>query len=542
MGACAGRYVLGIDSSTQSTSAVLLDRETFSTVAEARVRYRDDSRLARYGLGEGAPILPPIEEGEASQPAALFADALDALFQELPADLLARVDAVNVSAQQHGQVWISGQGRRAIAGLRAISHPQRQRAAVLAGEELAERLKGGFAMDRAPIWMSANAHVEADMIRDALGGSHAITARSGSDSPMRFSGPMLARMAKLNPVAYGTTATVHLISSYIAGLLAGNPDAPIDWGNGSGTGLMAWESRAWDSDLIDATAAAGILSGGAEGLRARLPALCHPLTIIGTIAEYFSARYGVNPHCAIVASSGDNPQSKVLAPGVLLSLGTSFVIMGEGGEPVTSANAMYDGMGRPFLFGCRTNGSLAWERIRADHGGANDFESAERALAAAAPGGAVRILQISEESFPRSPAMDIGITGNFAHDYAGVVDASLGLLEIGSRFFNLPDLPIAVTGGAAASHGVLRRAASIWGRPILPIADAGAALGAAVAAACALVPEAGREALMDRAIGACARPGKSVEPEPDLVRAYRAPGGYLDRLKGAFTRAGGCLD
>ena len=32
--------VLGIDSSTQSTSAVVLDRATFETVAEAKVRYR----------------------------------------------------------------------------------------------------------------------------------------------------------------------------------------------------------------------------------------------------------------------------------------------------------------------------------------------------------------------------------------------------------------------------------------------------------------------------------------------------------------------
>ena len=535
------RYALGIDSSTQGCSGVILDLETFGTVAEARVRYRDDPRLAGYGLGKGAPILPPLEDGEASQPAALYADALDALFQDLPADLLARVDVMNVSAQQHGQVWISGRGRRAIADLRRPAVAGSTRAG------LAVRLEGGFALDRAPIWMSANTRAEADAIRDAMGGSRAVTARSGSDSPLRFSGAALARMAGLFPSAFGNTATVHLISSFIAALLSGNPDAPIDWGNGSGTGLMDWKLRAWDGELLAATAAAtrtaaGPLPGGAEALRTRLPALRHPLANIGTIAEYFTARYGVNPGCAVVASSGDNPQSKVLAPGVMLSLGTSFVIMGEGGEPLPSANAMYDGLGRPFLFGCRTNGSLTLERIRADHGAADDFGSAEAALASVAPGSVLRILQVSEESFPRSPAMNVGAAGEFACDYAGAVDASLGLLELASRSFAGGGLPITATGGAAASRGVLRRAASIWGRTILPIADAGAALGAAVAAACALAPAASRDSLVDRARLACARPGAPVEPEPALLRAYRAPGAYLDRLKDAFIRSGGALD
>ena len=74
--------VLGIDSSTQSTSAVVLDRAGFGLVAEARVRYRDDPRLASYGLSEAAPILPPRESGEADQPAALFLAALDALLSD----------------------------------------------------------------------------------------------------------------------------------------------------------------------------------------------------------------------------------------------------------------------------------------------------------------------------------------------------------------------------------------------------------------------------------------------------------------------------
>ena len=110
--------VLGIDSSTQSTTAVALDGATFETVAEAKIRYRDDPRLASYGLSEGAPILPPREPGEADQPAALFLDALEALFDDLGPAILGRVAAIDVSAQQHGQVFLGAAGAAAMSALR----------------------------------------------------------------------------------------------------------------------------------------------------------------------------------------------------------------------------------------------------------------------------------------------------------------------------------------------------------------------------------------------------------------------------------------
>lgn len=526
-----GRFVLGIDSSTQSTTAVILDRGSFQVAAEVKVRYRDDPALEHYGLGDGTPILPPLEEGEASQPPSLFLEALDLVFSKLPPEILAKTDAVNVSAQQHGQVWLSEAGCRAIAALRTSDG--------LRGTNLTERFTGGFALGRAPIWMSANTKAEADAIRRLIGGTTAVTACSGSDSPLRFSGAVLARSARLSPEAYQAASRVHLISSFIAAVLAGRPDTPVDWGNGSGTGMMNWKRRDWDQGLLTATAKAGGLPGGAAGLAAKLTPIAHPLAVVGRIAAYFSERYGLPAACAVVASSGDNPQSKVLAEGPLLSLGTSFVIMSEGEEPIPTANAMYDGLGRPFLFGCRTNGSLVWELIRARHCSANDFASAEKALTAVPPGSILRILQPLEESFPRGPVLDLGICRCFPEDYAGTVDSSLGLLALASASFMTGKTPISVTGGAASSRGVLQRAASIWNRPILHIADAGAALGAAVAAACALVAEPERPGLATAARAACALPSAQVQPEPSASRAYRAPGGYLERLKAAFQEAVG---
>jgi xylulokinase len=524
-------YALGIDSSTQGTTAVLVDRESFALVAEAKVRYRDDPRLQGFGLIEGSPLLPPREEGEADQPALLFLAALDAVLSDLPASLLCRVDAIAVSAQQHGQVWLGQGAKAACSGLRleGAGRPGRP--------GLAERFAPALASGRSPIWMSANTSNEAEELREAAGGADAMTALSGSDSPLRFSGAVLRHRALQEPEAYAACARIHLISSFLASVLSGREDAPIDWGNGAGMSLMDWGRRCWSELLVKA--ASDGLPGGAPGLCAKLPALAHPLAPVGSMARYFTERYGIPATAIVVAGSGDNPQTKVLASGSLLSLGTSFVLMAEGARPHRDANAMYDGLGRPFLFGCRTNGSLAWEAVRLSHGlDADDFAAAESALAATAPGSVLRILQRERESFPPSPPVDFGRREDFAEDYAGAVDSSLGLLWLGSRDFAEGPATghgeISVTGGAAASDGTLRRIAAIWGRPVARIGEAGAAAGAAVAAAAALAPEAGRVDYAARAAALVSGRGARIEPDPRDLAAYHGEGGYLHRLARLF--------
>ncbi len=90
--------------------------------------------------------------------------------------------------------------------------------------------------------------------------------------------------------------------------------------------------------------------------------------------------------------------------------------MTEGRRPHISANAMYDGLGRPFMFGCRTNGALALETLRVRAGLApDDFAAAEAALASVPvggfPGSPVRIFQPDNESFPASGSIDAGGDG-----------------------------------------------------------------------------------------------------------------------------------
>jgi xylulokinase len=521
--------VLGIDSSTQSTSAVILSRLDYRVLAEARVRYRDDPRLGGFGLAEGNPTLPAEEPGEASQPAALFLAALEALLDDLPRDLLSRVAAIDLSAQQHGQVWLGS------AALQAIVDLARPGSGTPGAPSLAELIGPGLSWERSPIWMSANTSGEASALRSAAGGASAMTMRSGSDSPLRFSGAVLMRSALLHPHNWEKTARVHLISSFLSGVLSANPDCPIDWGNGSGTSLMNWHERSWDGQLVRA---AGDFLGD-PNLAGRLPGLAHPLTVAGKLARRFVERYSMSPACKVLIGSGDNPQSKVLVPGSLLSLGTSFVLMTAGGRPHVSANAMYDGLGLPFIFGCRTNGALAWERVRRDHGlAADDFAAAEAALATRLPSKPTVIFQPEHESFPDSPALDLGRSPDFAADYAGVVDSSLCLMALASRSFAGEGAAMAVTGGASASAAVLARVAAIWKVPVVPIADAGAAAGAALAAALSLLSDAERVAVADDARRATSRAGTALEPDPRLMAAFHGSDGYLAALEARSLELG----
>jgi xylulokinase len=364
---------------------------------------------------------------------------------------------------------------------------------------------------------------------------------------LRFAATVHRKLAIRYPEAYAATRHILQISSFIPAMLTGDCTIPLDFGNACGTGLMNYRARAWDDTVLQAVA--GDLPGGAPGLAAKLPPLAHPLAAVGTIAAYFQARYGLAADCRIIAGSGDNPQSKVLASGDLLSLGTSFVYMlssPDGSvDPTGTANAMYDGLGRPFNFGCRTNGALAWDRLRLRHGlGGKDYAAGEAALAGTAAGSLMRFWHPDTESFPvvascPEPVRLDRAPVTFASDFAAVVDSSLGLVyrygrKIGGASAGRE--PMSICGGPSASAGIMARIAAIWNRPAIQAGQAGAALGAAVAAAVALAAEDQRDGLAERLRLALLAGRTVVQPDPAMVQAYHAPGGYLDQLEAAFEK------
>jgi xylulokinase len=361
---------------------------------------------------------------------------------------------------------------------------------------------------------------------------------------LRFTGVVVRRTAEQHRLAYDRTSTIQLLSTLVPAILTGNANAPVDFGNACGMCLMDYKSRQWSLPLTKAVSAG--LPGDLPALTRKLVPIVAPDAIVGTVAPYFVMKYGLSAECRIAAGSGDNPQSKVMVHGDLLSLGSSFVNMvstdGRTMDMTGSACAMYDGVGRPFMFGCRTNGALVWDRVRALYGlKKEDYAPAEAALRQAPLGRSLVFWQPRGESFPASGSFELtrasGETPGMNADYAGIVESSLAAVYLHSRAFSVRDeLPLHVTGGATASSGVMRRIAAIWNRPVIVTESGGAALGAAVAGISALLKSEGRDVDVEDLSKAVIRRGELIQPAPQDAAAFHSPGGYLDRFAGMEAR------
>ena len=487
------RCTLGIDLSTQSISATLLQRDAAGAVLHCgswSVAFRDWLESSSSGRGNWIDpqtlciaSLSREHPGFFAQDPQLFLHALERLMAAMQADgaPLDSVEVISGSAQQHGQLWLNET---------FIPCCQKLRDGAETGS-LADCFAKSYAYPAAPIWMCSQTEAEARYVNQSLG-SQKVLELSGSAAPLRFSGLVLRWLAQRE--AYNRCTQVHLLSSWLAALLSGEGAAPLDWGSGAGTLLMDYHKKNWSEPLLECLAAG--LPGGAAALRSRLPQLVSPLWRVGHVAQYF-CKYGFRKDCVVLAGSGDNPQTKVCGEGDLLSLGSSFVWM-SGGRAVIHpwVNAMYDGLGRPFSFACRSNGALVWDAVRSEMG--LNLADQERALKqypfdVANRENAVFAPRLLKESFPPAPqnrAEDFwkslrtseSPNQTDAQTLVQIIDATL--LEFHRavcEVFGRSDETLWVTGGVVQSPQILRRIEAIWQRPVGALSSAGASYGAALA-------------------------------------------------------------
>ena len=531
------RLALGLDSSTQSLSAIVINIDTAEKCFEHSVDYRADARTNCFGIGEDY-ILPPKSEGEAEQSPLMYLASLNAMFTDMREAGVALEDivAINTSGQQHGHVYLNRNAAIIFSNLQRVESSRL---------DLNTLLAGVLSYSTAPIWMTANTVAQTNHVREAVGGKTQMIERSGSDAPLRFTGAVLRRVAEQSSREYAATEKIQLISSFIPAVLSGNPTVPIDTGNGCGMSLMNYRNKEWDAELLSATAQD--IPGGSEELLRKLPELAPPDSVVGNIATYFVEKYGFSEECSIIAGSGDNPQAKVPVAGDLLSLGTSFVNMvstdGDTLDPEGFANAMYDGIGRPFMFGCRTNGAMVWDAVRNHYGlSKEEYEPAEAALKDVSPGQFMTFWQPKTESFPVSGAFDLirttdSKTPNLAEDYTGVIETSLAAVYVYSEVFTKPSQdPLYVTGGATGSPQIMRRVAGIWNRPTVSVEKGGAALGAAVAGVKAYCDYMDEPFDVEAFSAAVLKRGEIIQPNAADVAAYHGDGKYLQRFRDTYEK------
>ncbi len=455
--------VLGIDCSTQSLTSTTIDL-TSKVSYNHSVSYVADPRLQGFGIVPSTVLVPPRVYGEADQPPLLFLKALDCLFEDLEGD--ARVDlsellCINISAQQHGQVYLSTTDTFGM--LQRTSE-----------KGLCELFADSFSYQLAPTWMTSNTSSQYEEFIASYPGN--IRDTIGSDLALRFSGLVIKRIFQTFPKVYECTQRIHLISSFLSSILSGR-DGPIDIGNGAGTGLMHFKKRIWDMNLLDACI-------DRTTLGQKLPPLAPPHEPLGPLAPYFTEKYGVNPRCTVLVGSGDNCQTKSCIDGTLLSLGSSFVVMSD--LPITSnlldtegLMTMYDGLGKSYSMVCKTNGALVWDMVRGEH----SYEEAETELQRKRFSSPEPIIcHPVRETFPKGDHVHTSVPEDFSL-YANVVESSIAELAKHWNIVYPQPEALYVTGGPSHSHEILFRISALWNCPVFPVSNAGASYGAAYVAA-----------------------------------------------------------
>jgi len=463
---------LGLDSSTQSLSAVLIDPARGEVVHQAAVHFGED--LPEFGAPNG--FIPDGPDGEVHAAPRMWLAALDQLFDRLHIEIdLGQVEALAVSGQQHGSVYLDDSFEERLATL----DPE---------TDLADQLGPALSRPTAPIWMDTSTGDECAEIAAALGGAEEVLRRSGSIPIERFTGPQIRRFSKLDPAAYRATARIHLVSSFVGSVLAGKSIA-IDHGDGAGMNLLNLAALDWDDELLAATA---------PNLRAKLPPAVPSATVAGRVSDYFSVRFGLAGACKVILSTGDNPSSLVgmgaARPGTaVISLGTSdtfFAAMpGARTDPAGFGHAFGNPLGGFMSLICFRNGSLAREALRDQLSLSwDDFDRAGLAHTPAGNEGRVMLPFFGPEITPRRDFVEP--VRNFPADAPAEVQVR-ALLE--GQFLNmrlhsqwLGERPgrIRLTGGASGNDGIAQIVADVFQSRVerFEVAN-GAALGAALRAA-----------------------------------------------------------
>lgn len=469
------RYALGLDSSTQSLTAMLIDAEKREVCGELSLNF--DQHFPHYGTQSGT--LPHSDPQIVHAPPLMWVEALDALFAKMEAENwpLNKVDVIAGSGQQHGTVYLNDKAKDKLANLKP-------------DKSLLYQLGDVFSRETSPIWMDSSTKEDCDALTSALGDTLAMS--TGSLAYERFSGPQIRKFSREEGENYANTDAICLVSSFLASILAGQI-APIDLGDASGMNLLDLSSRDWNPTAIDTCG---------DDLESKLGKAAEADTIVANISSYFNLKYGVNPEAKIMAWSGDNPNSLIglgltQEGDMALSLGTSDVLF------TLMKNLPQDSMGEGHIFYtpkndymgllCFANGSLAREKTKDLFN--LDWTQFEEEIAKTEPGngGGMMLPWYTPEIIPKTSSPNLVYEGidenNPAQVCRGALEGQMLSRLIHAESLGVSPKRLKITGGASKNKSVVQIAADVFGCPIEAIdSTASAALGAALRALAAMAP------------------------------------------------------
>jgi xylulokinase len=499
------KLFLGLDSSTQSLSTVIVDCDRRKVVYDKSLNF--DQALPQYRTQNG--VLPNVNPLVKHSSPLMWAEALDLIFAEMKKDgvALGEILAISGSGQQHGSVYFNDRAADALTDLGSAT-------------SLVSALQGVFSRPTSPIWMDSSTAVECAEIRKKLGGIKATAQQTGSDTFERFTGPQIRKFYKTEPEAYAQTASIALVSSFMASLLAGKI-APIDHGDGAGMNLMDIHKKVWHPDALAATA---------PDLKQKLPPLAESWKVVGPVSPYFVKKFGLNPEAQTLVWSGDNPCS-VIGLGLIkegmvaISLGTSDTYFGSMKKCRTDEHGEGHVFGSPtgdyMSLICYKNGSLAREKVRDAHG-IGDWEKFGGALSATPPGnnGGIMLPWFEAEIVPRVNQPGIHRFDLDAKDAAAncraIVEAQMMSMRLHSQWMKVAPDCIYATGGASNDLPILQVMADVMNCRVERVEiSKSAALGAALRAAHGWLVRAGEKPKWEKVVAGFTDPMPNSEIRPN---------------------------
>ncbi|GHD31974.1 xylulokinase [Streptomyces galbus] len=306
MSAAEGPLVVGVDTSTQSTKALVVDVATGRVVASGQ---------APHTVSSGA--------GRESDPRQWW-DALCKALRQC-GDAAHEAAAVSIGGQQHGLVTLDAQGEPVRPAL---------------------------------LWNDVRSAPQARRLTEELGGAKFWAERTGSVPAASFTVTKWAWLAENEPEAVRATRAVRLPHDYLTERLTG--EGTTDRGDASGTGWWASATEAYDPEIL---AHVGLD-------QALLPRVVRPGEVAGTVHRHdlpFSkgtlVAPGTGDNAAAALGLGLRPGSPVL------SLGTSGTVYAVSrhrpADPTGTVAGFADAHGDWLPLACTLNCTLAVDRLAA---------------------------------------------------------------------------------------------------------------------------------------------------------------------------------
>ncbi|GGS49784.1 xylulokinase [Streptomyces griseoviridis] len=433
MSAAEGPLVVGVDTSTQSTKALVVDVATGRVVASGQ---------APHTVSSGA--------GRETDPRQWW-DALREALRQC-GEPAREAAAVSVGGQQHGLVTLDAHGEPVRPAL---------------------------------LWNDVRSAPQARRLIEELGGPKAWAERTGSVPGTSFTVTKWAWLAEHEPDAVRATEAVRLPHDYLTERLTG--EGTTDRGDASGTGWWAAGTEAYDEETL---ARVGLDP-------ALLPRIVRPGEVAGTVRDGADLPFapgtlvaaGTGDNAAAALGLG-------IRPGVpVMSLGTSGTVYAVSrhrtADPTGTVAGFADARGDWLPLACTLNCTLAVDRIAALLG--LDREAVEPGTGVTV----LPYLDGERTpNLPGASGLLHGLrhdtTGGqlLQAAYDGAVHALLGALDLVLDADADPAAPLLLIGGGARGNAWQQTVRRLSGRPVqIPEARELVALGAAAQAAALLTGE-----------------------------------------------------